>query len=103
MKPILIAALPLMLAGAAQPDVEPVPDDTPPPALALPQAAPSDVPLTGTQTCPSLHTAHEEERQEARVMTLDEAASGRAFYAVYRTDENGCPDPLLASGEKFGR
>jgi hypothetical protein len=75
----------LALLGAAPPT-------SPPAAQPSPTRLVSPVP----ETCDRIGSYAQGERQAPRMKRLGELPPAEAYMAVYRTDEKGCLDPLLA-------
>lgn len=48
-------------------------------------------------TCPTIGSHAEGERKAPQLKRLGELPPAQTYMAVYRTDEKGCLDPMLAS------
>jgi hypothetical protein len=68
------------------------PPAKPPPIQSSPTRVVSPVPAT----CDKIGSYAQGERQAPQLKRLGELPPAEAYMAVFRTDENGCLDPLLA-------
>ena len=82
---LLIALPSLLLIGAAPPVLEVFPE---PPQAETPAPAPP-------RDCRTDHFA--KGTMEVKMQRLGDLPPAETFMAVYRIDEDGCPDPLTAS------
>lgn len=70
--------------------------------VAVPSAGPSPITATRTvspvpSTCPNIGSHAQGERKAPQLKRLGELPPAQTYMAVYRTDEKGCIDPMLAS------
>ena len=68
----------------------------PPAKLPGPQSSPVRLVSPVPETCDRIGSYAQGERQAPQMKRLGELPPAEAYMAVYRTDEKGCLDPLLA-------
>ena len=83
----VLLVLPAMALLGAAPAAPPV----------FPQASPTRVISPVPSTCKQIDTFAQGDNQRPGLKRLGELPPAQAFMAVYRTDEKGCLDPMLAS------
>ena len=93
MKHCLLVVPALALLGAAPPPG--------PPVAAMPQASPARIISPAPNVCKDQRTFAADPDGRAHMHRLGELPPAQAYMAVYRTDEKGCIDPMLAS-ERLG-
>ena len=82
-----LLVIPLMTLLGAAPAAPP----------AAPQASPTRVISPVPSTCRQIGTFTQGDDQRPELKRLNELPRAEAYMAVYRTDEKGCLDPMLAS------
>ena len=83
---LIIPALALMAAApAAEPSGNP------------PAASPTRVVSPVPSTCREIGSHARGEQKQPKMQRLGDLPPGETYMAVYRTDQDGCIDPMLAS------